>query len=67
MPHVHPVWAVDFSPDGKLLLTGSGALEGRPGGRAHLWDAATGATRGAVLPHKVRVTDVRFSPNGARS
>src|SRR5262249_31773585 len=39
--HPDPVWAVAWSPDGKLVLTGCGPLDPRPG-EARMWDARTG-------------------------
>src|SRR5262249_38061160 len=64
LPHDFPVWSVDFSPDGKLLLTGAGAESG-DGGEAKLWDAVTGAPiPNASLVHEMQVTTVAFHPEG---
>lgn len=47
-----------FSPDGKLLATGSseGAIE--------LWDVAKGAQVGSLVRHADLIDSVAFSPNG---
>jgi WD40 repeat protein/serine/threonine protein kinase/tetratricopeptide (TPR) repeat protein len=50
--------AVAFSPDGKLLLTGSNDQTAR------LWNAATGARLGEPLRHGSPVRAVAFSPDG---
>jgi hypothetical protein len=50
--------ALDFSPDGALLWTGSRRL-----GRVRSWDVATGASRGE-LPDELGVTALRVSPDG---
>ena len=63
MSQPHPVWAIAFSPDGRRLLTGCGAIDGRPG-EARLWNAATGEPAGPPQSHPSWVTDVRFGPDG---
>jgi WD40 repeat protein len=56
--HQGVVSAVAFSPDGKILLTGS--LDST----ARLWDAATGRPAGPPLTHRSTVRAAAFSPNG---
>jgi WD40 repeat protein len=57
--HLSLVMAVVFSPDGKLVASGSYDETVR------LWDAATGAPRGEPLEgHSGSVTSVAFSPDG---
>jgi RNA polymerase sigma factor (sigma-70 family) len=51
--------SVAFSPDGKLLATGSGF------GPVRLWDVATGKPTGACGTYRSNVTSLTFSPDGA--
>jgi WD40 repeat protein/tRNA A-37 threonylcarbamoyl transferase component Bud32/tetratricopeptide (TPR) repeat protein len=71
--HRDTVRAVAVSPDGKIIVTGSGA--GRlppfsdgggqePRGEARLWDVVTGTALGPPLPHAAAVLAVAFSPDG---
>ena len=56
--HEDSVWWIVFSPDGKLIATGSKDKTAR------LWDAVTGAPR-ATLTGPVKTVDtVAFAPNG---
>lgn len=50
---------VDFSPDGKRLLTNAGAT-------MHLWDWETGEAISTIKPDGDRVRDVAFSPDGKK-
>lgn len=52
--------AVAFSPNGSLIVTGSG------GGTAQLWDADTDKPLGEPLRHGDEVRAVAFSPDGTR-
>jgi WD40 repeat protein len=52
--------AIELSPNGKLLVTAA------RDGKAQIWDAETGATRGAPLVHRGVVTAVGFSADGER-
>jgi WD40 repeat protein/serine/threonine protein kinase len=58
LPHEGPVMTVAFSKDGRTAVTGSSDKTAR------LWDAQTGAPRGAAMGHDGRVGAVAFSPNG---
>jgi WD40 repeat protein len=58
LSHRDLVAAVAFSPDGKMVLTGSWD------GTARLWEAATGEAIGPPLKHEGRVVAVAFSPDG---
>jgi WD40 repeat protein len=51
-------WAVAFSPDGKLLATGSGF------GPVRLWDVATGRPAGSCRGYCSNVASLAFSPDG---
>jgi WD40 repeat protein len=52
------VTAVAFSPDRRLLATGSSA------GAVTLWDARTGEREKRFVAHKLAVNSIRFSPDG---
>jgi WD40 repeat protein len=56
--HKEMVWAVAFSPDSQMVLTGS------EDGTARLWDASTGMPVGPQLWHRKAVQAVAFSPVG---
>jgi WD40 repeat protein/tRNA A-37 threonylcarbamoyl transferase component Bud32 len=58
--HMGPVTAVAFSPDDKLLASGSADQT------IKLWDAASGKELFTLKGHAGRVTGVAFSPNSKR-
>jgi hypothetical protein len=58
LQHQGPITDVAFSPDGRLLLTGSAD------GTARLWDTATGKPVGPPVQHGAPVDVVAFSPTG---
>jgi WD40 repeat protein/tRNA A-37 threonylcarbamoyl transferase component Bud32 len=60
LPHDNWVWAVAYSPDGRLCATGS------RDGTARLWSATTGQPVGEPLRHEFPVWSVAFSPDGTR-
>jgi serine/threonine protein kinase/WD40 repeat protein len=53
-----------INPDGRRVLVIG--MEGKDGGRAQVWDAATGTADTPVLQHGPYLTQVDFSPDGAR-
>jgi WD40 repeat protein/anti-sigma factor RsiW len=58
LPHEGRVWAVAFSPDGRLLLTGGSGFGVR------VWDTATATPAGEPLPHPGDVRAVVVSRDG---
>jgi WD40 repeat protein len=56
--HSAPVDEVDFSPDGKKLVTGD------RDGKLALWNVATGKVERQLRGHSEGVYTVRFAPNG---
>jgi WD40 repeat protein/transcriptional regulator with XRE-family HTH domain len=56
--HTADLWNVDFSPDGKVLATGSDDKTAR------IWDVATGETIRVFSGHTGEVYGVVFSPDG---
>jgi WD40 repeat protein len=56
--HTSSVWSVAFSPDGKLLASGSVDKT------IKLWDVATGREVRTLSGHTSWVTSVAFSPDG---
>ena len=65
--HTELVTAVAFSPDGRTLVSGSGALDvpGQPQpGEMRVWDVRTGRQEVTLTGHVAPVTSVAFSPDG---
>ena len=55
--HSAEVGSVEFSPDGKLIATGS------YDGTAKIWDAATGAEKFHLKPNTGKIDRIAFSPD----
>ncbi len=69
LDHQNEIFDATFSPDGQLLVTGSGPLSATkaadsPPGQLKFWNAATGELIGAPLEFPHRVRRVVFSPDG---
>jgi WD40 repeat protein/transcriptional regulator with XRE-family HTH domain len=56
--HQGSLWAVEFSPDGTLAVTGSAD------GTARLWNAASGEVVQEFVGHEDEVISVAYAPNG---
>jgi WD40 repeat protein len=56
--HERNIWAVQFSPDGKQLASGSFDHTAR------LWDSATGKPLKTLRGHEQAVVSLAFSPDG---
>jgi WD40 repeat protein len=63
--HAEIGWHAEFSPDGRRLVTCSGAVNASYG-EARIWDAATGQPITPPLRHPGRVNHASFSPDGSR-
>ena len=57
---------VEFSPDGSLIITGSGDATVRVRGEVQLWDAQTGEQIGSPMQHSDLITHATFSQEGDR-
>ncbi len=57
--HTWPLYALAFSPDGKLLATGGWDQKVR------LWDVATGKERHILSGHRSAIRALAFSPEGS--
>ncbi|MDQ7779763.1 MAG: hypothetical protein RDV41_08645 [Planctomycetota bacterium] len=62
--HTRTVYAVAFSPDGKLVASGDGDDLEKPG-TVHVWDAVSGETKLILKGHTWSVTSLAFRPDGA--
>lgn len=61
--HTDFVSCIAYSPDGKLIASGSGQwASGRPG-EVILWDAATGEVRSTLRGQSGQISDIAFSPD----
>ncbi|WP_406695849.1 protein kinase [Singulisphaera sp. Ch08] len=60
--HTDEVWAVVFSPDGRILASGSNDTEESK--TIKLWDAATGRFLRGWKGHDATVSALAFSPDG---
>jgi WD40 repeat protein len=64
--HEGPVFGIAFSPDGKLLASGTGNSREHKGYTVRLWEMATGMGRKRFLGHGAPVMSVAFSSDGRK-
>jgi eukaryotic-like serine/threonine-protein kinase len=60
--HAFPLTSLVFSPDGKTLASGAGALGMM--GEVKLWDVQSGQERASLKGHMSSVNSLAFSPDG---
>jgi WD40 repeat protein/serine/threonine protein kinase len=64
--HRGTVWTAVFSPDGKLLASGTGEFGNKwYVGEIRIWDASTGQELLKLRGHPCSITSLAFSPDGA--
>jgi WD40 repeat protein len=64
--HSHLVSCVAYSPDGKLVASGTGQWANGRSGEIIIWDAATGEVRATLRGQDGHIANVSFSPDGQR-
>ena len=64
--HEGAVFGIAFSPDGKLLASGTGNSWEHKGYTVRLWEIATGMERKRFLGHGASVMSVAFSSDGRK-
>jgi WD40 repeat protein len=60
-----PASSVAYSPDGKLLASGTSEYTAGAGTVIHLWDLSTGRTLHTLKGHKAVIVALRFTPDSA--
>jgi tetratricopeptide (TPR) repeat protein len=63
LSHGEPVLLACFSPDGRLIATGSGQWDKAHVGEARVWDAATGDFVTLPMRHGAAIRSLAFSPD----
>ncbi len=64
--HTDEAWCVDFSADGKTIISGSGVFAWKRPGEIMIWDGDTGQQKKVLKGHDGPILDIDSSADGSR-